>query len=288
MIRRSLIALLAVLALVVTGCGDDAEDGTAVGAGSGADRPVGLDVDGDDVVLLVENVDGFLTREATFQMLPQTVVYGDGTVIEPGAQILIYPGPALPAVNRSAVDAATVEAIVAAAREAGLDTHEADYGRPLIEDAGDTVVTVEIDGEVYVHRATALALDPEGTPSEGVDADQAAARQRLATFLDEARQLVADGTSEDPVPYAADRFRLYVQSAVGVPADPEIDPSERDWGIDGVELAASDCTPVEPPAAEELADVLADADALTRFSSGGEEWIVIARPVLPHETTCPA
>lgn len=288
MIRRTLMPVLAVLALAVAGCGDDAGDVTDVGAGSGSgDDAGGAAADVGEVVLLVELEGAFTTREAALQMLPQTVVYSGGTVIEPGAQILIYPGPALPAVHRSVVDAATVEAIATAARDAGLDAHDVDYGQPPVADAGDTVVSIEVDGEVFVHRATALGLESAAVAAGGIDDEQAAARERLSSFLDEARRLVADGVVEEAAPYAADRFRIVVQPGSEVEAEPGFEPSTLEWDVEGVELTASDCTPVELPGADDLADLLADADALTRFIDGGEEWVVVARPVLPHEVTCP-
>jgi hypothetical protein len=226
-----------------------------------------------------------------FQTLPSVVVYGDGTRLSPGAQIAIYPGPALPAVQQDQLSDEDVVTIVDAAREAGLDTNDVDYGEPPVADAGDTVVTVTIDGETYTHTATALGLvdEPGGVDLGGsaLTDEQMANRAALAGFVDEVSS-IAVGEGEL---YEADRYRLWVQPAAEVDAgrvdEDNIEPRTVDWTVDGVTLEASTCIPVEGAAASQLGDLLADADSLTRFDDGDTTWAVVARPVLPHEPICP-
>ncbi|QGG94519.1 hypothetical protein [Actinomarinicola tropica] len=308
MVRRVTIALLALVALVAASCGDDPADESGVGTGAGSEDTADPADDGDgstdgpgEPVLLVDLVGAFTTVETSFQGVPMIAVYEDGTVIQPGAQILIYPGPALPAVMRSQVDAATVDAIVEAARAAGLDQPDLDYGQPPIADAGDTVVTVTIDGETYEHRATALGVDalPEpGLEGDAVDPPLDAAgdltpeqqenRAALRDLISEVNGLVGEGTVEEAEPFDADRYRLLVRPASEMGVEPDMDPAPPvEWTVEGVELSRADCLPVEGDAVQDLVALLTDADALTRFTSGGEEWAVVARPVLPHEATCP-
>ena len=279
--RAALLGTFA-LAALVAGCGDDPSDGTAVG-GSGSP---------DDVVVSVEVVGAFTTPEMAFQTLPSTVVYGDGTRITPGAQIEIYPGPALPALQRDQLSDDDVAAIVDAARDAGLDRDDLDYGQPPLADAGDTVVTVTIDGETYVHTATALgfaegpgAQDPE---SLGLTDEQAANRAALAEFVDQVSTLTG---SASPELIDADRYRLWVRPAsevdTGSEDDDTIGPRSAEWTVDAVTLEASGCLPVEGGAVAEVTALLAEADALTRFDDGSTMWAVVARPVLAHEPTCP-
>ena len=296
--RSFLPALAAVVALLGAGCGDDG--GQPVSAGEG---PAG-----DVVVLLVENVGGFLPAEVSYQMVPTLAVYGDGRVIEPGAQILVYPGPALPALQQREVASEVLDAIEDAARDAGLDRHDVDYGEPPVADAGDTVVTVVIDGETYVHRATALGLGA-GTGS-GLTDEQIDARTALETYLALVQPIEslpgADQLSEAEL-FDADRYRLWVQPAVDVDTGSDVDtddgsgpgaagiapgpddptPTTALWTVDAIELAESTCLGVEGAAATDLAAMLADANQLTRFDDGSQVWSVVARPVLPHEPTCP-
>ena len=290
--RRCVGALVGALvaATLVTACGDDAQsvDTGAPGVGAGDE---GSDLGSDDVVVSVEVVGAFTTAEMAFQTLPSVVVYSDGTRLSPGAQIAIYPGPALPAIQQGQLSDDDVATIVDAAREAGLDANDVDYGEPPVADAGDTVVTVTIDGETYTHTATALGLvDEPGVVDLGgsvLTDEQIANRAALAGFVDEVSSIPA---GEGDL-YEADRYRLWVQPAAEVDTgrvdEDNIEPKTVEWTVDDVVLAASDCLPVEGDAAAEVAALLAGTDSLTRFDDGGTTWAVVARPVLPHEPTCP-
>jgi hypothetical protein len=287
--RKHLITLVVVcaLALAAAGCGDDAEP-VEVGDGATGD---GGEVAPDDVVVSVEVVGAFTTAEMAFQTMPSVVVYGDGTQFTPGAQIAIYPGPALPAVQRAQLSDEEVTAIVDAARDAGLDRQGVDYGQPPVADAGDTVVTVTIDGETYEHRATALGL-AEGLGGDlsgsALTDEQLENREALAGFVDQVTML-PDGAEAEL--YEPDRYRLWVRPASEVDTGPvdedNIEPRTVEWSVDGVTLEASDCLPVEGDDADAVGALLADADSLTRFDDGTTSWAVVARPVLPHEPTCP-
>lgn len=283
--RGRTLALVLLVALVGTAvaCGDDAQP-AEVGAGSGGDG--GLDPD--EVVVSIELVGAFTTPEWTFQNLPTAVVYGDGTRLAVGPQTMIYPGAAVPPVLHDELTADDVEDIVAAARDAGLDAEDVDYGQPPVADAGDTLVTVNIDGRTYVHRATALGLAEGGLgASDQLSDEQLAAREALAGFVSHVTGLAG---SAEPEAYAADRYRLWVRPADEVDAgmeDDDLGPRRTEWTVDAVSLEASDCTPVEGEAATAVHALMAEADQLTRFDAGGTTWSVVARPVLPHEPTCP-
>jgi hypothetical protein len=293
---RLALLLVALLALVAAACGDDGADvesGSGAGgdeAGEGDDGEAG---GGDAVpVLLVEVGGGFLPVEVSYQGLPNQVVYADGTVIEPAPQILIYPGPALPALNTYTVTSDALVAIEDAARDAGLDQPDLDYGEPSVADAGTTQVSVTVDGTTYVHTAYALGIE-DGMVDVGITEEQAANRAALVAFLAEVTNL-ADLAGPDAVgeaePYVAERYRLWVRTAAEADAGVESDLDPTDpvaWTVEGVELAAAACIPVEGDAVADVTALLTDADSLTRFESGGEVWAVLARPVLPHEPTCP-
>lgn len=282
--RRLALVLLVALAAAAAACGDDAQP-VEVGSGSGGDASL----QPDDVVVSVEVVGAFTTPEWTFQNLPSVVVYGDGTRLSLGPQTMIYPGAAVPSVLQDQLSDDDVAALIAAARDAGLDRDDVDYGQPPVADAGDTVVTLTLDGETYVHRATALGLvESDAAVSAQLTEAQREARTGLADFVSEV--LLAAPAGEVDA-YAADRFRLWVRPADEVDTGAEEDgmpgPRTTDWTVDSIRLEPAECLAVEGDAVVPLAALLAEADSLTRFDDGTTRWAVVARPVLPHEPTCP-
>ncbi|MBK5222710.1 MAG: hypothetical protein JJE52_07510 [Acidimicrobiia bacterium] len=289
---RWMLALLAAAGLLAAGCGDDTE---LVSSGDGGSGTGEQESDATDPVLLVEVTGAFTTPEMNFQNLPHLVVYPDGRMVQPGAQIMIYPGPALPALNVTGLSGEALEAIAGAARAAGLDRNDVDYGEPPVADAGTTVVTVVIDGETYVHSANALGLvaGDLGPSADdlGLTNEQVEARQALEGFLAEVGDPSSLPGAGESQTFSADRFRLWARPVAEVDAgvQPDADeprPTTAEWTVEEVELSASDCIAAEGDAADAVASLLADANTLTRFESGGETWAIVARPVLPHEPTC--
>ena len=178
-------ALTAVLALALTGCqslrdgaGDPPADDVAAGGSDEAPAdpgPGGVPAGVGAPVVQVWSGGGFVPVGWDFSQVPELTVYEDGTIITPGPQIRIYPGPLLPYVLVSQLDAADVEAIVAAARAAGLLTAAPDYGMPGVADLPTTHIAITVDGVTYEHAAYALGyvsgegMDGAGVDGEGVD-----------------------------------------------------------------------------------------------------------------------
>src|SRR5687768_7633938 len=92
------------LLLTLAACADSPVD---PGAG-GIDRSTAPDV----ALVKIAYEGGFVPIEWTYTNFPFYSLYGDGTLIVPGAQIEIYPGPALPAISSRQVDEAGVQAIL--------------------------------------------------------------------------------------------------------------------------------------------------------------------------------
>ena len=76
---------------------------------------------------------GFVPVEWTYTNFPFYSLYGDGTLIVPGAQIEIYPGPALPAISSRQVDEAGIQAILEKAI-AAVEDIPADLERPRVHE----------------------------------------------------------------------------------------------------------------------------------------------------------
>ena len=139
MTRTSIVAAAALLALVGAACADTAD----TGAGSRSTTPP-VDQDGTTLVLRVATEGGFTPVDYQLTNMPAFSLYGDGTIVTTGPMIEIYPPPALPSLQSQTVDSAGVDAIVAAAFDAGLDSAGdlTDMGSVAIADAPDTVFTL--------------------------------------------------------------------------------------------------------------------------------------------------
>ena len=173
MVKKRLIPVLAVvgLAIVATSCGSDgaqsspSSDSTlppvATGdpATGGYTHPTGVD----DVVISYAELGGFTTPAVTFQQTPAVLVPGDGRVFSPGAQIEIYPGPLLPAVQVQTITEPGIQNLLAAADDAGL-LADIDYTIDSnVADASTATVVISADGDTWTHEAYALGFaGPDG------------------------------------------------------------------------------------------------------------------------------
>lgn len=264
-----------------SGGADGADDGRGGGDGAGGDGTG--DVPGESApVLQISHAGGFVPRGWDFRAVPDLTLYADGTAISHGPQIMIYPGPALPALVMTQLDAADVDVVVDAARGAGLLEDAPDYGQPQITDMPTTFVTLRVDGAEHRHSAYALGAGDDAVHEE----DAAAARAALTGFLEEVRALV------DPIegePFAPDRFAVLADPLAddAMQVEEGIDREVRAWPVDGVALAdATECVTVDGEAGAALGAALAGANQLTAFEDDGVPYEVHARALLPHEAGC--
>jgi hypothetical protein len=284
---RLVPAVIAVigLGLAAAACGSDDTEPAApssdstlppVGSDDGFEHPTGAD----DVVVSYAELGGFTTREFAFQQTPRVLISGDGRVFSPGAQIAIYPGPLLPAVQVQPITDDGIQDVLASAEEAGLFA-EIDYTIDSnIADATTATVTISANGETWVHEAYALDVAGNGVA-------ETPERQALLDFvmqLADLQQLVGEealGETElfEPTEYAIEALVVDDLSAFGTDG---IDPTVVDWPAEvPVRLAdAQECTVV---AASEVGEVLAAANQLTFFDESGVTYQVLARPVLPGQ-----
>ncbi len=278
-------SVLLVAALGFAACGSDssspAADDSLPPVADGFPHPTGAD----EVVVQYAEVGGFVPREFAFQQTPSVLVSGDGRVFGPGAQIEIYPGPLLPAVQVQPITGEGIQAILAAADEAGLFA-QIDYEQPTnIADASTAQVTINAKGQTYVHEAYALGWSNPGEPGQEATPERQALADFIAQLMDMPTLVGADQLGEQTV-FAADEFGVeaLVVDDLSLYGTDGIEPTVVDWPADAsVRLAdAATCTVVS---ADEVGDALAAANQLTFFADADVTYQVLAKPILPG-TTC--
>ena len=276
---RTLIALAGLTAAALAGCGDD--EATII-AKEGPKA--------NDVVLSVAHSGGFIAPSATFSETPSAVVYGDGTTLQPGAMIEIYPGPAYVPLHEGKLTQDVIDGLLEQAQEQELDLtgEPVDAGQPPVADAPDTVLVIRTpDGKVVTHSANALGMDVGG--AETMTEQQQDARRRMQEMVSAIESAVSDVASDEFVP---DGYRLRATGAdpaqFGGTADGEPEPRIKPWPVAGVDLAAAaECLAVTGADADGVRDTMKQADQLTFFTSAGTTYQVVIRPLLPDEDGCP-
>lgn len=282
---KRLLSLPLVLLLLVA-CGDD--DPTTAVADEAPTEARAIPSEG--LVVRVDRSGGFVPVEVAFSDTPDVSVYGDGTVLTPGAMIMIYPGPALPTLQESMLDDAAIEAIFAKADELGMLDGELDYGQPPVADAPDTIVTLVTESGTIEHRANALAEGVDADPSAMSD-EQRANREKLVELVQAIDDAAASSLAADGEGYVPAAYRVRADAGeVPAPSDVEGEPEPRvvDWPVDLLAPAQiGECTAFESDAARHVEELFADADRLTWFRDAeGATWRVMVRPVLPDEEAC--
>jgi hypothetical protein len=279
--KKRIVPVLLVAALGFAACGSDSEtpaaDDSLPPVVDGYEHPTGED----EVVIEYAEVGGFVPREFAFQQTPNLLISGDGRVFSPGAQIAIYPGPLLPAVQVQPITEAGIQAILAAAEDAGL-LQQVEYEQPTnIADASTARVTINVNGETYVHEAYALGLAIPNEPAQETTPE----RQALADFIAELQDLTtlvgADELGEqtlfDPSEYGIEALVVDDLSAYGADG---IEPTVVEWPTAvSVRLADAPTCTVVP--ASEVGETLAAATQLTFFDDADITYQVLAKPILP-------
>jgi hypothetical protein len=254
---------LAVLALAA--CGD-----VPTNTGGGGASSETLPPPTDELVLRVETGGGLVPVELALRTLPSFSLYGNGRVITEGPQIAIYPSPALPNLLERSVSEEGVQAILAEAEKAGLVTH-----------------TTSVTG-----------LGAEESGAVNLSDDELATRRAIAEFnaklLDLSSWLPAGSVGEE-APFDFTELRLY-SSPYEVTQEPGLEQDPKPWPLGeplaafgepaGGALADLRCGVVT---GEELATLLPDAvtsNEITPWTSGGEPYLLVFRPLLPDEHGC--
>ena len=254
----------------------------------------GRPTEADEAVINVSRFktgDGSETRLAT---LPVGTIYGDGRVIRPGPQLGIGVPPALPSLQVTTLDSAGGDAVLAQASEAGLVGADRELRLPTEKDPTITAFDVFLDNQrlrTIVESLAEVAPDDPRLPPKG-QAERAAMNAVVAMLTDPASSLAGNVVGEDVV-YAPTAVRVLVSSA----ADQEPStgaPTVAEWPLAelatiGEAIESADgwrCVVVDGEDWTALRPVAAGADRATRWSSGGAEYTLRFRPLLPGESGC--
>jgi hypothetical protein len=260
------------------------------GSGSGVQHDTARDA----LLLRVGFEGGFVAPGWLATSIPTFSLYGDGTLVVPGAQIEIYPSPALPAISFRHVDEAGIQALLAAAI-AATDDLPADLGDMEtigIADAATTVITVRAGDVERTVKAYALAELPDRP--DGMSEDVFRARQRLAAFVTRLGALdewLPQGSLGAEEPYEGASARLFVSAyhpAEDLPQDPIDWPLRSDLSSfgDPIEVPQGRCGTVGGAGWTELRAAAERANQLTPWTDGGQRFGILFRPLLPDETGC--
>lgn len=289
LLRAAALAAAALfLAAGLAACGSASPGGgvtTTTGSSGEITHPTGPN----EVVLRVETGGGFVPVEYNLTMVPEFTLYGDGRVIVTGPVIMIFPGPAMPNLQTTVVSQETVQSIQQAAREAGLFETGFDYGRPGITDVATTTFTVNAGGQTYRSDVYALGME---TGAGGLTMEQQQARGALSEFMGKLMGLTAF-VDEEPTWESYDFEALAVYSRALDPAaspEPGIEPNLLTWPLADLATAGEDVQPagyrrvvVSGDELETLKPLLDQATQITVWESGGREYNLFFRPLLPDE-----
>jgi hypothetical protein len=276
-----------VFLLFLMSCADTPVD---PGAGAGIDHST----DSHDVLVRVAYEGGFVAPEWTFKSLPSFSLFGDGTLILPGAQIELYPGPALPSISTRTVTEdgiqATLEEVLHSIQ--GVPDEMLDMGSVGMADVPTTVITIhagDVDRTIKVYGLSELTERPQRM---SVEEFQARGRlQALVTKLGGMGTWLPNGSLGTETMYEGSGARLFVSEyqKVDLPQEPIRWPLETKLDRFGeVETALNTyrCGVVEGAEWASLREAAARANELTPWTESGARFSILFRPLLPDESSC--
>jgi hypothetical protein len=244
-----------------------------------------------EVVLRVSSGGGFVTPQTNLRALPSFTLYGDGTIIVPGAITQMFPGPAVYPLVKSKIGEHAMQALLQRARQAGLLAPRAiDYGgmgAVGVSDMPTTTLLVNAAGRRVKRQAYALGMTPQGGR---LTAAQAAARRALAQFIAKLPRGLAGAVSP---PHA---IAVYVGPfrGQGQPGGARVEwPLKSNLARAGKPVSSGlgyRCIAVNGKDAKTLMATLRKANEQSRWAAraGAKgSFQVIARPLLPDERGCP-
>jgi hypothetical protein len=280
-------AAASILLILLMSCADAPAD---PGAGSGIDHST----DGHDVLVRVAFEGGFVPQEWTYRSLPNFSLYGDGTLVLPGSQIELYPGPALPSISTRTLTEegiqTTLEEVLGSIQ--GVPDEMLDMGSVGLADAPTTVITIragDVDRTIKVYGLSELTERPQHMSDEEFQAR--GQLQQLVTKLEGLATWLPDGSLGTETSYEGSGARLFVSEyrKVDLPQEPIIWPLQEDLDRFGDDAIGSDmyrCGIVEGTEWTTLRQAASRANELTPWSESGARFSILFRPLLPDERAC--
>jgi hypothetical protein len=254
------------------------------GAASGA--PIAHPTGPHQVVIRTSTGGGFIAPQASLGAVPSFTLYGDGTIVVPGAVPQISPGPAIRPLLRGHISERRVQALLRGATQAGLlAAGTIDYGNMGsvgISDAPTTTLILHAAGRRITRQAYALGITGRTTPA------QAKARSALASFI---AALPRGLTGARYVPQGLAVF-VTPTSAPGQPGSRPITwPLSSDLATAGAPISSGSgyrCITVGGANAGTLLATLRRANDQSSWKASGStgRYLLIARPLLPDERNC--
>ena len=280
-------AAASILLILLMSCADAPAD---PGAGSGIDHST----DGHDVLVRVAFEGGFVPLEWTYRSLPSFSLYGDGTLVMPGAQIELYPGPALPSISTRPV---TEEGIQTTLEDAlgsiqGVPDEMLDMGSVGLADVPTTVITIragDVDRTIKVYGLSELTERPQHMSAEEFQAR--GQLQQLVTKLEGLATWLPDGSLGTETSYEGSGARLFVSEyrKGDLPQEPITWPLQEDlhrFGDGAIVSEMYRCGIVEGTEWTTLREAASQANELTPWSESGARFSILFRPLLPDERGC--
>lgn len=294
--RLKLFGVAAIsLGLLAGACANASPGAGDGGTGSGGGGGISFPTAADQVVLRIEQGGGFVAPQYTLTNTPLFSLFGDGLVVVPGAQIEIYPGPALAALAQERLSTDAIQQLLQSALDAGLNTDRSytDMGSVGISDAATTTFTLTVDGQT--HTTSVYALSELGSKPDRMSQDEYQARQELAAFQTKATDLswLPQSSISDQGAYQPSGLRLFVSD---YQPDPSLTEPPVEWPLspglatfgDPVQdgMNGTRCGVVVADAAATLLPLVEQANQLTPWTSGGSRYGILFRPLLPDESGC--
>jgi len=224
----------------------------------------------------------------------------------PGAQIEIYPGPALASTNLRTLNEKGIQAVLREVEATGLFIADAEYlgAQNFVADAQDTVFSLHAGGRDVTIRVYALGILSPGDNHPGVSAAELAAHVALNHLMERLMSLdswlpASAWVDVGWTAYRPDAMRLLVRNAdADQPGGSGIDnqllpwPAAEDPAAFGAPTSAAipdaRCGVVAGADAILWYDTLSSANELTRFTYDGHNYAVSPRLFLPDEALeCP-
>jgi hypothetical protein len=288
---RSALPLAVTFSLLLSACGGPG--GTPNDGG-----PIEHPTEADQLILRVEHVGGFSPPEWLLTALPAFSLLGDGTVVVEGAQIAIFPGPALPPLLARRLSGAGIQAVLTEVARTQLFGQDAEYrgAQNFVADAADTVFTLNAEGRTTTVRIYGLGtLPPDGGPQQLPPAEVTAHQRlgRLSERLTTLESWLPGDAWRDAAwqAYEPEALRIAIRDVTGEEAGEGMEPQLQEWPLAadpatiGEASAVGDfrCAVVEGEEAATLLASLRQANQLTRWLHDEKEYSIMPRPLLADE-----